>query len=553
MTLYSFSTLSYRNIKDARGASVGSNSTNGLTLNNPTGIAALPEIYPAGFQAYRRIRETDFQLQAGGRFAALGFDFDLSSSFGRDEVWLGAENTLNPSLGPSSKTDFFMGKQYSSLWVNNLDASRSLDVGFAEPLQLSLGVEHRWEKFRNQAGEPDSYRDGGYVIPVGTTPFQLAYGGKSPSPGLVSFTGTSPADANSLTRNNVAAYVDLGTSIVRNWYVGIAGRFEHYDDSAGNTFSAKISSRVELLPGLAIRGGANTGFRAPSLAQSGFSTTQNTVTVIGQERVSTTSKFLPVDSAAAVALGATPLKPEKSLSFTGGITYEHSGLRLTVDAYQIRVDDRVVKTEFLGTSNNGGGAIKSILLANGVAGVDSAQFFTNAIDTRTRGIDVVGEYTLRTDRIGTFRATAAYSINRTKILSIKDNPAQLSSLNVVLFGRQAQYDLRFSTPRDKLVFGTEWSLSRVRVNARATRYGRYLEAGTAAVGDRSFGAKWIADLDVGVDLSDRLTLAVGANNLFDAYPQQNGIVAADGSGQYGNFAPFGLSGGFYYARVAARF
>ncbi len=553
VTLYSFSTFSYRDIKDARGASVPANSTNGATLNNTTGIAALPEIYPAGFQAYRLIRETDFQAQVGARFAAFGFDLDASTSFGRDEVWLGAANTLNPSLGPSSKTDFFMGKQYSTLWVNNLDASRAVDVGFAAPLEVAFGVEHRYEKFRNQAGEPDSYRDGGYVVPFGTTPFQLAYGGRSPSPGLVSFTGTSPADANSLSRNNLAAYVDLGTSITTGWYVGFAGRYEHYDDSAGDTVSGKISTRVELLPGLAVRGGVNNGFRAPSLAQTGFSTTQNTVTIIGQERVLTTSKFLPVDSAAAIALGASPLKPEKSLSFTGGVTYEKGGFRLTVDAYQIRVDDRVVKTEFLGTANNGGGAIRTILLANGVGGVDSAQFFTNAIDTRTRGVDVVGEYTLRTGSAGTFRTTAAYSLNRTKILQIKDNPAALSSLNVILFGRQAQYDLHFSTPRDKLVLGTEWSLAALHVNARATRYGRYVEAGTTAIGDRSFGAKWVADLDIGVDLGRQVTVAVGANNLFDAYPQRNGLVAADGSGQYGGFAPFGLSGGFYYERVAVRF
>jgi iron complex outermembrane receptor protein len=212
-----------------------------------------------------------------------------------------------------------------------------------------------------------------------------------------------------------------------------------------------------------------------------------------------------------------------------------------------------VKTEFLGTSNNGGTAIKTILLGNGVTGVDSAQFFTNAIDTRTRGVDVVAEYTLRTDSLGTFRTTAAYSLNRTKILSIKANPAALSSLNVVLFGRQAQYDLRFSTPRDKLVFGTEWNLDKVRVNARLSRYGRYLEAGTTEIGDRRFGARLVADLDVGVDVSKAITLAVGANNLFDAYPQKNGIVAADGSGQYGNFAPFGLSGGSYYGRVEVRF
>jgi len=552
LSLYSFSTLSYRDIKDARGAAFPS-STGFGGQTNTQGVTSLPQIYPAGFQAYRRIKEWDFQSTAGLKGGVAGWDFDLSSSYGRDHVWLGAQNTLNPSIGPTSPTNFFMGKQVQSLWVNNLDLSRSYELGLAEPLAVALGFEHRWEKFQNIAGEPDSYRDGGYVIPVDNTPFGQLYGGRSPSPGLVSFTGTSPADAATLSRNNLAAYVDLSTNVTSAWFVGLAGRFEHYDDSAGETFSGKVSTRYEILPGLALRGGVNTGFRAPSLAQTGFSTTQNTVTVIGNSRVSTTSKFLPVNSAAALALGAQPLKPEKSLNFTGGITFERGPVRLTVDAYQIRVDDRIVKTEFLGTASNGGAAIKTILVANGIANVDSAQYFTNAIDTRTRGIDAVAEYTLRTAGLGSFRLNAAYSYNRTRILDIIDNPAQLSSLNVVLFGRQAQRDLLVATPRTKIVFSTDWSSGSLHALARVTRYGGYTESSTVAASDKSFGAKWITDLDFGYDLSKNLTISAGANNLFDVYPDRNGLIAYDGSGRYGNFAPFGLSGGFYYGRVTARF
>ncbi len=550
--LYSFSTLSYRDIKDARGAYFPSPTGYGGQANSQ-GFSSLPQIYPAGFQAYRRIWEWDYQTALGVKGDLGSWGFDLSSSYGRDHVELGAVNTLNPSLGPSSPTSFFMGKQIQDLWVNNLDFRRDFDIGFDKPLAVAFGVEHRWEKFQNVAGEPDSYRDGGYVIPNDGTPFGLLYGGRSPSPGLVSFTGTSPVDAGSLSRNNLAAYVDLSTEITPEWFVGVAGRFEHYDDSAGNTVSGKFSTRYKFAPGFAIRGGVNTGFRAPSLAQTGFSTTQNTVTVIGGDRVSTTSKFLPVDSVAALTLGAKPLKPEKSLNYTLGFTFERGPVRLTVDAYQIRVDDRIVKTEFLGTASNGGAAIRNIMIASGVTGVDSAQFFTNAIDTCTRGIDVVGEYTLRTDNIGTFKLNAAYSYNKTKILNVIDNPPQLSSLNVVLFGRQAQRDLVAATPHSKIVLSNNWELGRFHLLARLTRYGSYVESSNVASGDRKFGTKWVTDLELGHDLSDNVTLSVGANNLFDVYPDRNGIIAYDGSGAYGNFAPFGLSGGFYYARVSLRF
>jgi iron complex outermembrane receptor protein len=552
VTAYSFSTLSYRDIKDARGAVIPSATGYGGQANTQ-GSTSLPQIYPAGFQAYRRIKEWDFQSTLGLKGDLGAWAADLSTSYGRDHVWLGAENTLNPSIGPSSPTTFFMGKQVQDLWVSNLDLSHSYDIGFAEPLAVAFGAEYRWERFQNIAGEPDSYRDGGYVIPKDGTPFGLLYGGRSPSPGLVSFTGTSPADAASLSRNNVAAYVDVSTKITPAWFVGIAGRYEHYSDSAGNTFSGKFSTRYEIAPGLALRGGVNTGFRAPSLAQTAFSTTQNTVTFIGLERVSTTSKFLPVNSGAAIALGAQPLKPEKSLNFTGGVTFERGPFRLTVDAYQIRVNDRIVKTEFLGTASNGGSAIKGILVANGVANVDSAQFFTNAIDTRTRGVDVVGELSLPTDTLCTFRINAAYSYNNTKILNVIANPAQLSNLNVTLFGRQAKQDLLVATPRSKVVLATNWTGGRGHVLARATRYGSYVESSNVAASDRTFGAKWIVDLELGYDLSDHISLSVGANNLFDTYPDRNGIVAADGSGQYGNFAPYGLSGGFYYARVGVTF
>ncbi|MEG8045984.1 TonB-dependent receptor [Sphingomonas aerolata] len=548
LRLYSFSTLSYRDIRDARGAYIPSSTGYGGQANT-SGVSVLPQLYPTGFQAYRRIKETDFQVTGGAKGNLAGWAWDLSSSFGRDRVWLGAENTLNPSIGPTSPTSFYMGTQIQDLWVNNLDLSRDVEVGLAKPLSISVGAEHRWERFQSRAGEPDSYRNGGYQIPVDDTPFGQLYGGRYPSPGLVSFTGTSPADAASLSRNNLAGYVDLATNVTDAWFIGVAGRFEHYDDSAGNTLSGKVSTRYELAPGLAIRGGVNTGFRAPSLAQTGFSTTQNTTTVIGNTPVSTIAKFLPVNSAAAIALGAQPLKPEKSLNYTAGITYEAGALHLTLDAYQIRVDDRIVKTEFLGTASNGGTAIRDILIANGVTGVDSAQFFTNAIDTRTRGIDAVAEYTLRTTGLGAFRLSAAYSYNKTKILSIADNPAALSSLNVVLFGRQAQRDLVAALPRTKLVLTNDWSLGRVHALARATRYGRYTESSNVASGDRTFGGKWVADLDIGYDLTDRVTLAVGANNLFDTYPDRNGLIAADGSGAYGGFAPFGLSGGSYYARV----
>lgn len=547
LKIYSFSTLSYRNIRDKRGF---------LLPTNTDSSSSLPEVYPNGFQAYRLISEWDGQAALGAKDEIDGWNIDLSSSYGRDQVRLGADNTLNPSLGPGSKTRFFMGKQRQDLWVNNLDIQKSIPIGLANPLELAFGLEHRWERFQNRAGEPDSYRDGGYIVPVGDDPWHRAqaeggFGGVAPLPGLASFTGTSPADARVVERHNVAAYVDVSNKPVTPWFIGLAGRAEHYTDSAGNTLSGKIVSRYEIVPGLAVRGGINTGFRAPSLAQSGFSTTQNTQTIIGDERVRTTSKFLAVDTAAARALGAAPLKPEKSVSYTAGLTLELAkSFRFTIDGFITHIADRIVRTDFIGTPNNGGDAVAEILRSNGVDDVDSAQYFANAIDTTTHGMDVVAEYTLKDSTWGTFRPSAALSFAKTVIDKVRANPQQLSNLNVTLFGRQGRSDLTQGVPAVKIVLGGNWSIWRFKTDLRFTDYGAYREASTSATGDRRFRGKWITDLDIGYSITDNVTAAVGAYNLFDVYPDKVGVIDSTGSGQYGGFAPFGLTGGFYYARVS---
>ncbi|HEX4182868.1 MAG TPA: TonB-dependent receptor [Caulobacteraceae bacterium] len=281
--LYSFSTVSYRAIKDARGA------------YRPDDLSSLPEIFPNGFQAYRLINETDFQFAAGLRGKVADWRWDVSSTFGRDYAWLGAANTLNASLGPSvDQNRFFMGDQTFEQWTNNLDVTRSFNIGLAKPLDVSWGLEQRWEQFAQGAGELNSYINGGYRVPSGGTPFDNLYHGLFPQAGLQSFTGTSPADAGSHSRNNYAAYLDLGTNPIERWYVGLAGQVEHYDDSSGDAVSGKFTTRYEILPGLALRGSVDNGFHAPSLAEEWFSTTQNTTVVVNGQGVSAQSKFLPV-------------------------------------------------------------------------------------------------------------------------------------------------------------------------------------------------------------------------------------------------------------------
>jgi iron complex outermembrane receptor protein len=550
---YSFATASHRAIKDARGAF------------RPDDLSSLPQIYPDGFQAYRRIHENDFQTAFGVKGKVAGWTLDLSSTFGRDDVRLDASNTLNASLGPLiTQTAFYMGRQIFDQWTNNLDLSRSFDVGLARPLDVSWGLEHRWEQFAEIDGEPFSYINGGYQIANDGTPFGVLYRGKFPQAGLQSFTGTTPADASTHSRNNFAAYVDLSTNVTQAWYVGVAGRAEHYDDSSGNALSGKFTTRYEILPGFALRGSINNGFHAPSLAEEWFSTTQNTTVVQNGQGVSAQSKFLPVANPIAQALGATPLTPEKSVNYSFGATYEpFHRLRITVDAYQINIRDRIVK------SAPNFSLTPAQVAALGFPGLTSAQFFTNGVDTRTRGVDVVIDYDQPLGELGDLQLSTTFSANRSTITKVKASAANFTPL--------AARQLVDQTPRYRLALGSNWSRDKWAVNLLNTLYGPYEEPVNNTLNEE-FNPKFVTDLDISYRINDHVRVAVGANNLFNIYPTRvpDAILAktanvdsvltgapgytlagyglpTSGGGIYGTIAPFGLLGGFYYGRVGVDF
>jgi len=551
VTLYSFATLSHRWSHKNTGSYLPNNTT------RPNTITALPELYPLGFNAFRRIHELDGQVALGARGEAAGWTWDLSTTGARDRATLDGYSTLNATLGPNSPTDFNLSTHVFTQWTTNLDVSRGYDVGLASPLTVSLGAEHRYERFVIKAGDPESYQIGSYIIPAGQP-----FAGRPPTPGLSSYAGTTPDDAGSISRQNVAAYIDLGADVLPHWYVGGAARYEHYDQGVGDTLSAKLSTRWEFAPGFAIRATVSNGFRAPSLAQTIFASSTFTSVqcpppagvvancVAGQPYVSTPTKVLPTSSPAAIALGAQPLKPETSLNYSVGFTAEPAPrLRFTIDAYQIDIDKRIVDT---GTIR--GPVVGQILAANGLQSDLSVSYYTNAVDTRTRGVDAVAEYGFDLGDWGDLKLNAAYAYTKTRITKLQATPAVLANLGYALFDRQKQADLTIATPRDKVALSANWTRGPIKVVARQTRYGHYTEAGAQAVNDRRFGAKWVTDLDLAYDIDAKTTVGIGANNLFDQHPDKVGLINPDtGSGQFGSFSPFGITGGYYYGRVTRTF
>ncbi|HEU0079580.1 MAG TPA: TonB-dependent receptor, partial [Longimicrobiaceae bacterium] len=335
--------------------------------------------------------------------------------------------------------------------------------------------------------------------------------------------------------------------------VTVAGRAERYSDF-GSTSDGRVAARFEPLPGFAVRGSAGTGFRAPSLAQSYFSATATNFVVVNGVNTPFEVRTLPVSSREAKVLGAEALRPEESVNLSLGVTLNPvPGLSATVDFYRIDIDDRIVLSgNFLGAQ------IRALFEQEGLRGVGGGRFFTNAIDTRTDGVDVVLGYGVRVGGAGRLRLTAGYNHNETEVLSVAATPPQLSGFQETLFDRVERGRIEKGQPRDNLGLTVNYSQGGFNVNLHNQRFGEVTQYALQADGalDQTFGAKWITDLELSYRLRGRLGVAVGANNLFDVYPdewkdfEQRGPLSNNGIFRYSGISPFGFNGAFYYTRVS---
>jgi len=534
LTFYSNATFSYREAKVGQA---------GRTPRTTSDIAA---IYPDGFTPYYTMKETDWQATAGMKGQAQGWDLDLSTSYGRDYVRSGAENTLNASLGTASPTKFDTFSSAFDQWTTNFDATQGFEVFGGRHLQVSFGAEMRYESYVTKSLDAAAYANGGYVFPAGSGTGLVGQPGAIGAQGA---TVVTPEDEANAKRMSGAGYIDLALDVTDRLLVTGAGRFETYDDSSGSVWSGKLSALWKATDWLNFRGAFSNGFRAPSLSQQAYAQTATQVSLVNGSYQLIESKILQTGSGIAQALGGQELKPEKSRNYSFGVTLNPlAGFTLTVDAYQINIDNRITLTGLLSSAG-----VRQILVNNGFSGDQYVRFFANAIDTRTRGIDAVAAYGFSAGDIGRFRATAAFNYNKTKITNIAENPAELANLNLTLFDRQTQGYFTVFTPRDKLILGLEWSKGPVSLRAKETRYGSWKLLANQAANDQSYGAKWITDLEAGLQATDTLKISVGAYNLFNTYPTKNSVISTIGSSPYGSNSPFGAYGGYYYARLGLDF
>ena len=522
--------------------------------NDPSG-RNIPSIYPDGFLPKIAPDVTDYAATFGTRWTLGSWDMDASLGYGLNDMEFTIVDTLNRSLGPTSKTSFDAGGYDYDQLVFNFSGVRGIEVsGLASPLNVALGVEARRESYSITAGEPDSYRNGGARLPLGSpgctnpTAADTAAGGCATPSGSQVFPGFRPSNVVDESRNALGAYIDLEANLTEKLLASAALRVEDYSDFGSNV-SGKLSGRYDFADGFALRGSFSTGFRAPALQQQYFATT-STNFINGVPFDITT---FPATDPVAAALGAKPLDSEDATNFSVGAVFQFDRASLTIDAYRIELDNRIVLSENLTSA-----AVRNFLTSQGFIGIGGGRFFINGVDTVTKGVDVVFNYPVITDSAGRFDITATANFNETTVTKVPET-SQLSALNPapILFGRSNRLTFEEGTPKDKYALSVNWSLGNFGLTARATRYGEVLapqNAPTVSAPDFLMTPKTLVDLEGRFAFGDHMKFAIGADNILDEYP--DGLppgLNSTGATSFSNLAPFGRSGRFVYGRVTFAF
>lgn len=458
-----------------------------------------------------------------------GITYDFSGSYGSNESSYKIVNTVNASMGPDSPRDFNPGKYIQTEWNFNADFVKYVDWGLDDDVSIATGLEWHDETFEVVAGDEASFKVG----PLFSQGFGIGSNG---------FPGFQPAAAGEYTRKNKAIYLDTSFPILDSLVAEFAVRYEDYD-SFGSTTNFKVAANWNIIDDLAVRGSFNTGFRAPTVGQANVSNVQTNLS----GGVLVDSALLPPTNPISVQLGGTELTPEKSTSFTFGTIYTQGDFFLTVDYYNIQVEDRISQSEKIELSD----ADKVILKAAGVPNVDGlsqVSFFTNDFDTTTQGLDVVANYTAELFA-GDSTFALAYNWNETKVDSFSD-----------ITGAFKVSRLENDLPNHRATFTWGQSWDKFNLFTRLNYFGEYqgvhvdydatINTGKAAV---------TVDMELSYFINDSFSIAVGAQNLLDQDATEinftpegaaecGGCVNNQWGGQYYETSPFGFNGGYYYLK-----
>ncbi|WP_369060885.1 TonB-dependent receptor [Caulobacter sp. 73W] len=488
----------------------------------------LRSIYPTGFSPQFGQDETDYQLNGGfrGELANLGLTWDASASFGRDEISYFLDNSINASFGPQSPRNFKPGTLIQEEQNLNLDFNKTLAMGWlSAPANLAFGAERRVETYAIEAGDPFSW--------------QIGPGAAAGLPsGSNGFPGYSPTQAGEWDQDSWAVYADLDLPITEQFSADVAVRHEDFS-TFGSTTDYKVAARFDVNDNIAFRGAFSTGFRAPTPAQVFSSRTSqglDTTTL----RLFTTGRLSPLDPV-AVFFGAKPLQPEQAQNVSLGVTARKGGFTGSIDYYRVEVKDRLANSPNFTVTP----AIRAQLIAANVPGADvltTISYFVNSTDTKTQGIDVVGSYRMPMGP-GDLTLTAAYNYNDTKLEKA-----------VVAVSELTRQNLENGLPQHTGNFTADYTFGQFNLMGRVRYFGEWTDAQFQDSKNliQDFGAQVLFDLAVTAEVREGVKITVGAENLFDTYPDEATFQASRGL-IYSRNAVYDTDGGRYYARLAVKF
>jgi iron complex outermembrane receptor protein len=517
-------------------------------------------IYPNGFLPQINPVLMSWTATGGVRAKSGGSQGDLSLTYGGDSFHFFVDHSLNASLGLATPTSFDAGKLGLNQTSLNFDGVQRIDQGALHALSLVAGAELRREDYHIQAGQPESYELGP----------ELDAEGSPKSPGSQVFPGFRPSDASNNSRLSEAVYAGVESQPTALTNLDLGARFEHYSDF-GNTLTGKIAGRIAAIrtadSELAVRGSASTGFRAPGLQQIYYSTIATQFISDPMTGAIVPSNILISPNRSMVteqAFGVPHLKEETSVNFSGGVTARLTNLSISADYYHVTLKDRVVLTSLFQTGDAVVGSAVTDILAQ-FPGVGAAQFFVNAVDTTTDGVDAVVDYNVRLPR-GNLKATAAASFTRTVVDDVHVPQSMLDKFSSIegganrvqqlFLGRYGKNLLEDRLPHQKGTLGLRWDYEIWTAGLRANYFGpsQYHDDGGPAL-DETWGAKVIFDADIGYRVHG-MSFIVGAVNLFNTFPDQmkhadnrynNSFLYSPVSVPAGT--PFGTDGAFYYVKM----
>ncbi|HEX7845311.1 MAG TPA: TonB-dependent receptor [Chitinophagaceae bacterium] len=496
-------------------------------------------IHPHGFKPIPISINWDATAIAGIKGALQNnWQWELSSSFGNNTNRCELENSNNASqlntLGADAPASFYLSTLVYNLLTNNISFTKDFQEKNSNwrSHKLIIGAEWRFENYKTIAGDEAGYTD--YDGPGGRL------GGAIPSIGSV-----SNSDAVNKNRSASSMYINWEMEPTDRWLIDAASRYEYYNDF-GSNLAGKLALRYKISPAFSIRSSVSNGYRAPSLQQRYWSGLQS---FRGRTEI---NRVFNNESPITKAFHIPSLTAERAINLSAGITSGlSSSISFTLDGYLIQVKNRIVLSGIFRRTDP---QVAAILVDH--PGIDHVQFYANAINTRTYGIDAVvnANWTIRKTNIA---VTLAGNINRQSIygaVKTTDVVTNISNYSNTLFGIEERTTLKRDQPGEKVILSAFITKGKYSFTLRNTYFG------TTAVATivsnqvdtmfQTFSPRVLTDGNIKYNPKSWLTITLGANNIFNVFPDRI-PNPSDGGSPYSNAAtPYGINGRYYYLNMS---